>query len=407
MEVKAGYKQTEVGVIPEDWEVKPIKEIAPLQRGFDLPSHECIRGKYPVVYSNGVNFYHKKYQVKGPGVITGRSGTIGKVHYVEDDYWPHNTTLWVKDFIGSVPKYIYYLYYYIGFSRFSSGSGVPTLNRNDAHDFKSPLPPTKDEQTAIATALSDVDEWIAAQELLIQKKRRIKEGAMQQLLTGKKRLEGFGRGAGVKQTEVGVIPEDWEVQELFDITVLMTNGFVGLSKNHYTDSDDGVLYIQGYNVEENSFNFNGIKKVERSFHNKHLKSCLKENDLLTVQTGDVGLTTIIPKYLEGSNCHALIITRFKQKTIEPLFCSFYLNSSTGRSRLKEIETGTTMKHINVGDLKWFKIPLPPTKDEQTAIARVLSDMDEEIAELEGKLEKSRELKQGMMQQLLTGKIRLV
>lgn len=206
--------------------------------------------------------------------------------------------------------------------------------------------------------------------------------------------------AGYKKTDLGVIPEDWSTVELDQITSLMTNGFVGTAKTHYTETDFGVTYIQGFNVEENSFNFIGIKKVTPEFHRKHSKSCLKENDLLIVQTGDVGLTTIVPSELEGANCHALIITRFFPQSIESKYFSYYLNSQVGRARLKEIETGTTMKHINVGDLKYFLVPLPPTKTEQTAIAKALSDVDSLIAELEKLIHKKRQIKQGAMQRLL-------
>ena len=118
-------------------------------------------------------------------------------------------------------------------------------------------------------------------------------------------------------------------------------------------------------MEENSFNFNGIKYVTLEFHKKQSKSCLREGDLLTIQTGDVGLTSYVQSELAGSNCHALIITRFKKDKYIPKFFSYYLNSHKGRTRLKEIETGTTMKHINVGDMVQFLVPYPPTKAEQT------------------------------------------
>jgi len=204
---------------------------------------------------------------------------------------------------------------------------------------------------------------------------------------------------GYKQTEIGVLPEDWNVAPMSELTNLMTNGFVGTAKTHYTDSRDGVIYIQGYNVEENSFNYKGIKKVTPAFHLKNSKSCLRTGDVLMVQTGDVGLTTVVPPELEGSNCHALIINRFKSNHCSHFF-SYYLNSNLGRSRLKELETGTTMKHINVGDLLHFLIPLPPTLAEQEKIASVLSDMDDYIVSLEGLIEKKRNIKQGAMQKLL-------
>jgi len=204
---------------------------------------------------------------------------------------------------------------------------------------------------------------------------------------------------GYKNTEVGVIPEDWEVKELSDLTSLMTNGFVGVATTHYTEFEDGITYIQGYNVEENSFNFTGIKKVTKEFHKQHSKSCLQEGDLLTIQTGEVGLTTIVNKGLEGSNCHALIITRFKKNNSFPKFYSYYLNSLSGKKQLKEIETGSTMKHINVGDMIHVKVPVP-TKSEQTAIATALSDADALINSLSTLIAKKRNIKQGAMQELL-------
>ncbi len=211
---------------------------------------------------------------------------------------------------------------------------------------------------------------------------------------------------GYKQTEVGVIPEDWDVVTIQDLTSLVTNGFVGKATIHYTDQDDGITYIQGYNVEANSFNFNGIKKVTSEFHKIHQKSCLKKNDLLTVQTGEVGLTTIVPKELEGSNCHALIISRFKKDKAVPLFYAYYFNSSIGRLRLKDLEVGTTMKHINVADLLVWEVPYLPNKEEQRTIAQTLSDVDALIASLDKLIAKQRHLKTATMQQLLTGKKRL-
>lgn len=185
---KKGYKQSELGEIPEDWTELTIGEFAPLQRGFDLPAARRRVGKYPVVYSNGIINTHDEFQVRGPGVVTGRSGTLGKVHYVENEYWPHNTTLWVTKFRNTDSKFVYFIFNYIGFERFASGSGVPTLNRNDAHSFKVSIPILEAEQTAIATILADMDAEIQALEQRLNKTRQIKQGMMQELLTGKTRL---------------------------------------------------------------------------------------------------------------------------------------------------------------------------------------------------------------------------
>jgi len=187
-ETTNGYKFTELGYIPEDWEIHEIGKFAPLQRGFDLPAGKRHEGSYPVVYSNGIVNTHNHFQVKGPGVVTGRSGTLGKVHYIECDFWPHNTSLWVTKFINSDPRFVYYIFKYIDFERFASGSGVPTLNRNDAHSFKVAIPSSLKEQITIATILSDMDDELEALEQKLTKACDIKQGMMQQLLTGRIRL---------------------------------------------------------------------------------------------------------------------------------------------------------------------------------------------------------------------------
>jgi type I restriction enzyme S subunit len=149
------------GLIPPAvWEQRKLGEIAPLQRGFDLPVSQMEAGPFPVVMSNGIGGWHSKYKVKGPGVVTGRSGTIGRLQYVEGNYWPHNTSLWVTSFNGNEPRFIYWLYESVGLERFCSGSGVPTLNRNDVHDQMVSIPQNKEEQAAISTFFRELDDLI-------------------------------------------------------------------------------------------------------------------------------------------------------------------------------------------------------------------------------------------------------
>ncbi len=171
-----------------EWEMKRLGDVAPLQRGFDLPNPKLQDGPYPVVYSNGVMNHHAAFQVKGPGVATGRSGTIGKVHYVANNFWPHNTSLWVTDFRGNDPKFIFYLLSSMGIERFAAGSGVPTLNRNDLHDHSIRIPRETREQIAIAAVLTDLDTNLDASNQQLAKASALRQGMMQQLLTGKIRL---------------------------------------------------------------------------------------------------------------------------------------------------------------------------------------------------------------------------
>lgn len=152
-----------------EWQCKAIEKVAPLQRGFDLPTQNLVEGIYPVIYSNGILQHHDKYKCEAPGLITGRSGTIGKFTYIDSGfYWPHNTSLWVTDFCGNCPKFIYYLYQTVHIEQFSTGSGVPTLNRNDVHRYKTSVPTAIVEQEKIAKFLSILDERIVTQNKIIE-----------------------------------------------------------------------------------------------------------------------------------------------------------------------------------------------------------------------------------------------
>ena len=163
-----------------EWQCKAIEKVAPLQRGFDLPTQNLVEGIYPVIYSNGILQHHDKYKCEAPGLITGRSGTIGKFTYIDSGfYWPHNTSLWVTDFCGNCPKFIYYLYQTVHIEQFSTGSGVPTLNRNDVHRYKTSVPTAIVEQEKIAKFLSILDERIVTQNKIIEKYESLIKGIAQ------------------------------------------------------------------------------------------------------------------------------------------------------------------------------------------------------------------------------------
>lgn len=181
-------KKTKLGMVPEDWCEVRFDRFAPLQRGFDLPSSQLKPGIFPVVYSNGIMNYHSDFKVDGPGVITGRSGTIGKVTFVNEKYWPHNTSLWVTDFMGNDPKYVYYFLSSFGLDRFDAGTSVPSLNRNSVHSSRIAVP-TKGEQPRISAFLTVIDRDISTFMKLRSNLKEQKKGLMQQLLIGKVRVK--------------------------------------------------------------------------------------------------------------------------------------------------------------------------------------------------------------------------
>jgi len=181
-------RETEIGMIPKSWDVKRLDGIATLQRGKDLPRDKFEKGNIPVIGSNGCIGYHNKVIMEGPGVITGRSGSIGKVTYVESAYWPHNTALYVKDFHGNEPLFIYYLLHRLDFSKYKTGVSVPTLNRNFIHMALLPVPFRK-EQIEIANILKKIDIKIQKSEARKQTLQSLFKTMLNQLMTGRVRVK--------------------------------------------------------------------------------------------------------------------------------------------------------------------------------------------------------------------------
>jgi type I restriction enzyme S subunit len=177
------FKKTKIGDIPERWEIKIFEEFATLQRGFDLPTKNRIPGEYPLVTSNGITSTHNESKVKAPGVVTGRSGTLGNVFYIENDFWPLNTTLYVKDFHNNNEKFVYYKIQSFGLARFGAGTGVPTLNRNIVHKEVIAIPDHA-EQKKIADILSSTDDKININNIFKEKLTKLKKGLMRDLLSG-------------------------------------------------------------------------------------------------------------------------------------------------------------------------------------------------------------------------------
>jgi len=138
-----GFEESELGEVPRGWEVDRLDSLLVLQRGFDLPAAMRTPGPYPVLAASGPSGTHDKFLVRGPGVTTGRSGVLGRVFYVHDDFWPLNTSLWVKEFRHSKPAYAFYLLSGLDFGLFNAGSAVPTLNRNHVHDLPTLVPPSQ------------------------------------------------------------------------------------------------------------------------------------------------------------------------------------------------------------------------------------------------------------------------
>ncbi len=179
------YQDSPLGMIPKEWTFTTIGGILTLQRGVDITSKDFVKGNVPVFSSSGLQGYHNKSIANGPGVITGRKGTLGKVYYIDMPYWPHDTTLWVKDFKGNNAKFIYYFLQDMNLSKHDEATANPTLNRNNVHPLKTVFPLEYEEQRLIAKSISNHVDRINIETKSLSKLKLLKQGLMQDLLNGK------------------------------------------------------------------------------------------------------------------------------------------------------------------------------------------------------------------------------
>jgi type I restriction enzyme S subunit len=331
----------------------------------------------------------RNIQVQVGDVLVTKDGTIGKVAFV--DKVPKPTTLNSGVFVirpknkSFDTKYFYYVLMSNHFedflSRLTAGSTISHLYQKDFVNFNFSLPPLP-EQKAIAQVLSDTDNLIQAIEQKLDKKRAIKQGAMQQLLTPK---------------------EDWEIKKLGDIARYRRGSFpqpYGLPQ--WYDENNGTPFVQVFDVDKNMRLKSTTKQKISDLAKDKSVFVQKGNVVITLQ-GSIGRIAIT-QYDAYVDRTLLIFTDYKVP-MDKVFFAFVIQE---KFRIeKENAPGGIIKTITKEELSKFDIPLPKTKDEQTEIATILSDMDAEIAQLEQKLIKYKMLKQGLMQNLLTGKIRLV
>lgn len=371
------------------WRSLELGKVVTFQRGFDLPRRLRKAGNVPVVSSAGTTDYHDTEMVSPPGVVTGRYGTIGELFYLEESFWPLNTTLFVRDFHGNDPQFVFHLLHLFDFQAFSGKSGVPGVNRNDLHAEEVKVPVDVEEQLAVATALSDLDSLLSGLDKLIAKKRDLKQAAMQQLLTGKKRLPGFGakwelrrldqlaniRSGGTPSTSVDRF-WDGEIPWCTPTDITQLNGRKYLSQTSRTITADGLANSSAELVPANS-----VVMTSRAT----IGECAINSVPVTTNQG---FKNFVP--LEATDAEFLYYLLQSQKQGFVRLCA-----------------GSTFLEIGKTQLAAYEVQLPATKEEQSAIAEVLSDMDAELTALEARRDKTRLLKQGMMQELLTGKTRLI
>jgi type I restriction enzyme, S subunit len=425
--IPEGYKQTEVGVIPTLWGVQKIAEMASVASGGtpnrenknywdgDIPwvttsliDGEVITCANEFITEAGLKNSATKWFNKNTILMAmyGQGKTRGKVGLLGINATINQACAGINP-NGDVDVHFFFHYLksqYDSIRELSNAGGQENLSGSIIKSINIPLPPKK-EQTAIANVLSDVDALIAALEKLINKKNTIKTAAMQQLLTGKKRLPPFDQlNTGYKQTELGKIPGDWDIRLLKNISPAISVGLV-INPSSYFEGKGTVPMLVGSTVKENKIFWEKANCISEESNRKIPASRLREGDLVTVRVGEPGVTAVIPPELNDCNCASMMIIR-KATSFNSTWLCFVMNSPIGILQIKNVQYGTAQKQFNISDALNFYYPFP-SLPEQTAIANVLSDMDKDLEALHQRLHKTQQIKQGMMQELLTGKTRLV
>lgn len=435
MEVKPGYKQTEVGVIPKDWNDSKLGSIATISRGasprpIDSPiwfddssdvgwvrisdvtkSKRRLSSTTQRLSEAGIS--HSRYVSKG-SLIMSICATVGRSIITDINVCIHDGFV-VFDRLNVSQDYLYHILCKLesSWSKHGQTGSQMNLNTGIINPTKIPLPPTKVEQETIAEVLSGTDALIESLEQLIVKKQNIKQGAIQELLTGKRRLPGFGTTKGFKQTEIGKIPKDWKQPtfgEAFDFLPTATYSRAETS----TNGDSGYIHYGDIHMKwTHAIDFD--KALMPCISKDQVKNytLLRDGDVIIVDASEdydgIG-KCVVAKNVKGrkviSGLHTYLL-RDKFDAIDNGFKGYLHSNALIKNQFDTLATGLKVYGVSRSNLALVLIPLPPTKAEQKAIGTVLSDMDKELEALETKLEKYRMIKQGMMNNLLTGKIRLI
>ncbi len=375
------------------WKEARLGDKVRLIYGSGLPKEKRNFGEFPVYGSNGIVGWHERYLIKSPGIIVGRKGSIGLVIWSDKNFWPIDTAYYVESDRDIRLRWLYYKLQTLKLNKMNSASGVPGLNREEVYKIKI-LVPSQEEQEKIAEILSKVDEDIEKTEGVIKNTERLKKGLMQELLT-----RGIGHKK-FKKTKLGEIPEEWEAVKLCDIG----SNFIGLTYSpRNVVANDGVLVFRSSNIKNGSVVYNDNVYVNSKIPNNLITK--KGDILLCTRNGSRNLIGKCAYITDDSAGHSFgaFMSVYRTKYSEFIYQVFL--SDIFKNQVKKY-LGATINQITNTSLNSFIVPFPNIK-EQKQIAEILSSVDDKIEINKQIKNKLIQLKKGLMQDLLSGKVRTI
>jgi type I restriction enzyme S subunit len=376
-----------------------FKELVTLQRGFDLPAQDRVDGAYPVVAATSIRGFHHEYKVEPPGVVIGRSGALGKVQYISTRFWPLNTTLWVKDFKGNFPRYVYYLLQTLELKRFNSGVGVPTLNRNDLDTLEIAIH-DQATQRKIAGILSAYDD-------LIENNRR-RMAILQEMAQALYR-EWFirFRFPGHEQVKrvaspLGPIPQGWEVKEMAEVAHVIDC----LHSQKPKDAGRGGLLLQVWNIAEG-----GLLDLSKPYRIKAADYKLwtsrievSTGDCIVTNVGRIAAVAQIPQGIKAAIGRNMTAIRCKPNLMTPTFLIEYLLSPYMKNEVNlQKDCGTIMDSLNVKGMVKLRVMIPTRAVMRRfeAVARPIRRRGEMAVDQNANLHRMRDL---LLPKLVSGEV---
>ncbi|MGG3957140.1 restriction endonuclease subunit S [Bhargavaea massiliensis] len=377
------------------WINVQLKDIAELKYGKSPKDVKVESSPYPIYGTSGINGFAEKPLFKGPVILVGRKGTIDKPIYISEDCWIIDTAFGLVHDDEKVDiKWLYYFLDNYKLERLNEATGVPSLSKANLDNIQIPLP-TKQEQRKIAAILSSVDEAIEKTEAIIEQTEKVKKGLMQQLLT-----KGIGH-TKFKKTAIGEIPEQWEIRKLNQVSTRITEKNKGKTDRVLTISGLHGLVSQTeyFNKSVASKNIDGyyyLRKGDFAYNKSYSDGY------------PLGAIKMLERYPDGVVSTLYICFRINENMCKDYF-RYYFESNLWNSEVSAIapEGGRSHGLLNVGVNDFFNIfiPIPPIEEQYKISSIIRSVENKEKLELE-KLEKLKTIKMGLMQVLLTGKVRV-
>lgn len=390
----------------ERWTNTTLGEVIELKRGYDLPSQKRIEGNIPIVSSSGISGNHNECKVKGPGVVTGRYGTIGKVFYIDEPFWPLNTTLYVRDFKGNNPLFISYFLSTLNFYAYIDKAAVPGVNRNHIHMARVSVPAIS-EQKRIASILKSLDNKIELNNAINKNLEEMAQALFKRWFVEFEFPNENGEpykssGGELEESELGLIPKGWRVELLPEYLDFLE----GPGIRNWQYKEEGIRFLNIRCIKNQDIDISTTNKVSKEeAYGKYKHFLLEENDVVVSTSGTLGRSAVIRKEHLPLMLNTSII-RFRPKYgMRFAYMYQYLNSQEFYQELITKASGSVQLNFGPMHLKRIKMLIPPNEilnHFESAISKILLKLNQSRTESK----KLVSIRDTLLPKLMSGEIRV-